>query len=214
MKLIENILFWLGCHWLGVFVSGFLLFIALLPTQGMYAFILFILMALVSLFTFVHFQHFAPARLQAYREMLIAAAKKKLLDEDKTPFKPYVLLKKGKACNRFLKPRMTYAVSIVYLTESYMVITTDCPEYNLYGLQREDIKKKWAIKTNCKSNKEFYYEYIQSVHFEGGKVVIILTSGDIESIASEKKEGDALVGALRKKLREIGRGVQLNPIKT
>jgi len=78
------------------------------------------------------------------------------------------------------------------------------------------MKHKWAVKKSCAVNKEYYYAYIQSVHFnpETKKLDIVLTSGDIESIESDKKSAEVAVNILREKLRKTDRGLQTNPTKT
>jgi hypothetical protein len=213
MKFLEDIQLRIGCYWFFLLVSAFLLLIALFPTFGATAFWLFLLMLLSIFFGFVYYQHYAAGRLKSFTAMLIKTGKKKLLIEDSHP---YVLLKKGKACNRFLTTHKEYKVGIIYFSDEFLTLSTKCPPFNLFKLARDDIKKKWAIKKTCAVNKEFYYAYIQSVHFnpESKKLDIVLTSGDIESIESDKKQADEAVIELRKRLRNTGRSIQTNPIKS
>ena len=212
MKLFEDIQLRIGCYWLYLLVASFLLFILLLPHYGGMAVLLFTLMVLTVFFGFIYYQHYAKGRLNAYTSMLIKAGKKKLLIPDS---KAHILLKKGKACNKFLSTRKEYKVNIIYFSDEFLTLSTKCPTFNLFKLARGDMKDKWAIKKSCAYNKEFYYAYIQSVHFnpDTKKLDIVLTSGDIESIESDKKPAEAAVNILREKLRETDRGIQTNPIR-
>jgi hypothetical protein len=212
MKFFEDIQLKIGCYWFYLLVSAFLLLIVLFPSFGATAFWLFLLMTLTIFFGFIYYQHYAGERLKSYTAMLVKAGKKKLLIEDSHP---HILLKKGKACNIFLTTRKEYKVSIIYFSDEFLTLSTKCPLFNLFKLARGDMKDKWAIKKSCAINKEFYYTYIQSVHFnpETKKLDIVLTSGDIESIQSDKKQADEAVIQLRKRLRNTDRGIQTNSIK-
>ncbi len=213
MKFLEDIQLKIGCYWFFLLVSAFLLLIVLFPNFGAMAFWLFLLMVLTIFFGFIYYQHYAGTRLKAFTTMLIKTGKKKLLIEDSHP---HVLLKKGKACNKFLTTRKEYKVSIIYFSDEFLTLSTKCPPFNLFKLARGEMKDKWAIKKSCAINKEFYYTYIQSVHFnpESKKLDIVLTSGDIESIESDKKQAEAAVNLLRARLRNTDRGIQTNPIKS
>ena len=212
MKLFEDIQLKIGCYWLYLLMASFLLFILLLPHYGGMAGALFILMILAIFFGFIYYQHYARNRLNTYTSMLIKTGKKKLLIPHS---KAHILLKKGKACNKFLSTRKEYTVSIIYFSDEFLTLSTKCPIFNLFKLARGKMKDKWAIKKSCAYNKEFYYAYIQSVHFnpDTKKLDIVLTSGDIESIESDKKQAEAAVNILREKLRETDRGIQTNPIR-
>jgi hypothetical protein len=193
-------------------MGSFLLFILLFPHYGATAGMLFLLMILTIFFSFIYYQHYAKERLNAYTQMLIKTGKKKLLIPDS---KAHILPKKGKACNKFLSTRKEYKISIIYFSDEFLTISTKCPLFNLFKLERGTMKDKWKIKKSCAYNKEFYYSYIQSVHYnpDSKKLDIVLTSGDIESIESEKKPAEAAVNMLREKLRNTDRGIQTNPIK-
>ena len=213
MKLLEVIQLKIGCYWGYLSLFTFLLFILLVPHYSTLAIMLFIFMILTIFFAFIYYQHYAKERLNAFTKMLIETGKKKLLVPNS---KAHVISKKGKACNRFLTTRKEYQVSILYFSDEFLTISTKCPKFNLFKLVRGKIKEKWAIKKSCASNKEFYYAYIQSVHFnsESKQLDIVLTSGDIESIEADKKPAEAAVNILRERLRNTERGVQTNPIKT
>ncbi len=213
MKLLEDLQLKIGCYWATLSLISLLLFIVLVPNFGMQALMLFIISMLLIFFGFIYYQHYAKERLNAYTKMLIHAGKKKLLIMDS---KAHVLLKKGKACNKLLSTRKEYKVSIIYFSDEFLTISTKCPPFNLFKLARGTLKDKWAVKKSCASNKEFYYAYIQSVHFnpDTKKLDIVLTSGDIESIESDKKPAEKAVNLLREKLRQTERGIQVNPLKT
>ncbi len=213
MKLLEDIQLRIGCYWGVLSILAFLLFILLVPHYSTLAIMLFIFMMLANFFGFVYYQHYAKDRLTAYTTMLTQAGKKKLLIMDS---KAHILSKKGKKCNRFLSTHQEYQVSIIYFSDEFLTISTKCPRFNLFKLARGEMKDKWAIKKSCGNNKEFYYAYIQSVHFnsETKQLDIVLTSGDIESIESDKKPAEVAVNLLREKLRQTDRGVQTNPIRS
>ncbi len=213
MKLLEDIQLRIGCYWGILSILAFLLFILLVPHYSSLAIMLFVFMLMANFFGFVYYQHYAKDRLTAYTAMLTQAGKKKLLIEDS---KAHILTKKGKKCNRFLSTHKEYQVNIIYFSDEFITISTKCPTFNLFRLQRGEMKDKWAIKKSCASNKEFYYAYIQSVHFnpETKKLDIVLTSGDIESIVSDKKPAEAAVNLLRARLRKTERSIQTNPLKS
>ncbi len=213
MKLLEDIQLKIGCYWIYLSLATFLLFIMLVSHDATLAILLFALMLLTIFFGFIYYQHYAKERLNAYTKMLTTAGKKKLLIQDS---KPHILSKKGKACNKFLTTRKEYKISIIYFSDEFLTISTRCPLFNLFKLARGEMKDKWAVKKSCAVNKEFYYAYIQSVHFnpETKKLDIVLTSGDIESIECDKKPADTAVNILREKLRLTDRGLQTNPIKS
>ncbi len=212
MKLLEDIQLRIGCYWGYLSTLAFLLFILLVPHYSTLATLLFVLMILANFLGFIYYQHYAKDRLTAYTTMLTQAGKKKLLITDS---KAHILSKKGKSCNRFLTARQEYKVSIIYFSDEFLTLSTKCPTFNLFKLARGAMADKWAIKKSCASNKEFYYAYIQSVHFnpETKKLDIVLTSGDIESIESDKKPAEVAVNLLREKLRHTDRGLQTNPMK-
>ncbi len=212
MKLLEDIQLRIGCYWGYLSVLAFLLFIVLVPHYSSLAIMLFIFMILANFFGFIYYQHYAKDRLTTYTTMLTQAGKKKLLITDS---KAHILSKKGKACNRFLSTRQEYKINIIYFSDEFLTLSTKCPTFNLFKLARGTMADKWAIKKSCASNKEFYYAYIQSVHFnpETKKLDIVLTSGDIESIVSDKKPAEVAVNLLREKLRHTDRGLQTNPMK-
>ena len=212
MKLLEDIQFRIGCYWAYLSMLAFILFILLVPHYSTLAILLFVLMILSNFFGFVYYQHYAKDRLNAYTTMLTQAGKKKLLISDS---KAHILSKKGKSCNRFLATRQEYKISIIYFSDEFLTLSTKCPIFNLFKLARGAMADKWAIKKSCAYNKEFYYAYIQSVHFnpETKKLDIVLTSGDIESIECDKKPAEAAVNILREKLRNTERGIQTNPMR-
>jgi len=213
MHFLENIQLRIGCYWLYFFIASLLLFILLVPHYGVTAVFLFAIMIVVIALGFIYHQHYAKERLKSYEHMLIKAGKKKLLIPHS---KAHILSKKGKACNKLLGTRKEYGVSIIYFSDEFLTLSTKCPHFNLFKLARGDMKDKWAIKKSCAINKEYYYAYIQSVHFnpETKKLDIVLSSGDIESIKSDKKPAEAAVNILREKLRTTDRGIQTNPLKS
>ena len=213
MKLLEDIQLRIGCYWAYLSLLAFMLFILLVPHYSTLAVLLFVFMILSNFFGFVYYQHYAKDRLTAYTAMLTQAGKKKLLIPDS---KAHILSKKGKSCNSFLITRQQYKINIIYFSDEFLTLSTRCPTFNLFKLARGTMTDKWAIKKSCASNKEFYYAYIQSVHYnpESKKLDIVLTSGDIESIESDKKPAEAAVNILRGKLRVTERGVQTNPMRT
>ncbi len=211
MKFLEDIQLKIGCYWFYILILSFLLFILLVPQYGSLAVTLFAIIILLVFLGFVYHQHYAKARLHAYTHMLIQAGKKKLLIPDSYAL---LLTKKGKACNKFLSTRKQYKVNIIYFSDEFITISTKCPHFDLFKLARGGMADKWAVKKSCAHNKEFYYSYIQSVHFnpESKKLDIVLTSGNVESIESDKKPAEKAVIKLREKLRVTPRGVQTNPI--
>jgi len=212
MNFLEDIQLRIGCYWAYLSILAFLLFILLVPQDSTLAILLFILMILTNFFGFVYYQHYAKERLTAYTTMLTHAGKKKLLIMNS---KAHILSKKGKACNSFLSTRQEYKINIIYFSDEFLTLSTKCPTFNLFKLARGEMKDRWAVKKSCASNKEFYYAYIQSVHYnpESKKLDIVLTSGDIESIESDKKPAEAAVNILREKLRNTERGIQTNPMR-
>ena len=212
MNFLEDIQLRIGCYWAYLSILAFLLFILLVPQDSTLAILLFILMILANFFGFVYYQHYAKERLTAYTTMLTHAGKKKLLIMNS---KAHILSKKGKACNSFLSTRQEYKINIIYFSDEFLTLSTKCPTFNLFKLARGEMKDRWAVKKSCASNKEFYYAYIQSVHYnpESKKLDIVLTSGDIESIESDKKPAEAAVNILREKLRNTERGIQTNPMR-
>ena len=213
MRLLEDIQLRIGCYWAYLSLLAFMLFILLVPHYSTLAVLLFVFMILSNFFGFVYYQHYAKNRLTAYTTMLTQAGKKKLLIPES---KAHILSKKGKSCNRFLSTRQEYKISIIYFSGEFLTLSTKCPPFNLFRLARGTMTDKWAIKKSCASNKEFYYAYIQSIHYnpESKKLDIVLTSGDIESIESDKKPAEAAVNILRGKLRVTERGLQTNSMRT
>ena len=211
MKIVEDIQLKIGCNWVLLSVIAFLLLLVLAPNFGAIAVVLFFTMLLSIFFGFVYYQHYAKARLTAYTNMIVKTAKSKLSDPNA---KIFILTKKGKSCNRYLTTRKEYDINLLFLSHDCVTIMTKCPTFNLFNLKREDYKKKWAIKKSCGLNKEFYYPYIQSVHYNPDKkgIDIVLTSGEIETIIGEKSDAEKAIKALREILRNTERGVQTNRV--
>lgn len=213
MRIVENIQLRIGCYWGYILLASLLLFILLFTHFGSLAIWLLVLMVLLTFFGFVYYQHFAKERLDNFTKMLIHTGKHKfnILDS-----KAHVLIKKGRRCSKIQATRKTNTVSIIYFSDEYLTLSTKCPTFHLFKQERLKLKDKWAVKKSCALNKEYYYAYIQSVHFnpETKKLDIVLTSGDIESIDSDKKPAESAVNILRERLRKTDRGLQTNPIKT
>ena len=211
MKLLHLTLLWLGCYWRNLLLVSIVLFILLFSTTPYLSAWIFLSLLLLIFLGFVYHQHYAKEHFQAYCNMLVTAGKKSLKVPDS---KAYILSKKGAACNPILKNRKTYEVGIIYLSENYLTYSKKCPKFHMFKYEREDRKKKFAIKKGCGINKEFYYAYIQSVHFEAGNLDIVLTSGDVESIPSEKADATKAILAIRDKLRETERSIQTNRVQS
>jgi hypothetical protein len=144
--------------------------------------------------------------------MLIAKAKKSLkLDDDAITLK---LTKKGISCNFLLakNTRAEYELSFIFLSDDFLTIATSCPKFHMFYFERHGRDKRWAIKDSCSQNREYRYSYIQSAHYNTKEKTldIVLTSGFIESIPSDKPIADKALVAIRERLRETTRGLQTN----
>ncbi len=210
MRLLHLTLLWIGCYWRNLLLFSLLLFILMLATTPYLSTWILLLNTMLIFLGFVYHQHYAKEHFQAYCNMLVTAGKKSLKVPDS---KAFILSKKGQLCNPLLKNRKTYEVGIIYLSEDYLTFSKKCPKFHMFKYEREDRKKKFAIKKGCGVNKEFYYAYIQSVHFESGHLDIVLTSGDVESIPSEKADANKAIAAIRDKLRATERSIQTNRIQ-
>ena len=213
MKLLHLTLLWVGCYWLNLLIFSLLLLIVFASGSGYLTAWIFFTAVIFIFISFIYHQHFAKEHFLDYCDMIINESKKKL---DILNSKAYLLTKKGASCNLLLNNKKTYSIGVVYLSDEFLTYSSKCPPFHMFKLARADRKKKFAIKKTCGINKEFYYSYIQSIHYnpDDKSLDIVLTSGDVEKIPSEKPDAEKAVTAIREKLRNTKRGIQLNRIST
>ena len=213
MKLLHLTLLWVGCYWLNLLIFSLLLLIVFASGNGYLTALIFFTAVIFIFISFIYHQHFAKEHFLEYCEMIIHESKKKL---DILNSKAYLLTKKGAKCNFLLKNRKTYSIGVVYLSDEFLTYSSKCPPFHMFKLKRADRKRKFAIIKTCGLNKELYYSYIQSVHYnpDDDSLDIVLTSGDVEKIPSEKKDAEKAVTAIREKLRNTSRAIQTNRTST
>jgi hypothetical protein len=204
----------MGCYWSQSILITLLISTLAIPFGGVYGFYLVALIFLLIFLSVVYFWNFASLRVKKFEKELIQKDQKAL---NLTDVKALALFKKISPCKRFPKvaPYKELSVTIIYIGEKFLTISTKCPKFHLFKKDRHGSDKRWAIKDKCGMNKELYYSYIQSVYFDANEKLlkIVLTSGDIESISCEKKYAQKAVDAIREKLRTTDRSIQTNPIK-
>jgi hypothetical protein len=211
-RFLETIELKIGCYSHYIFMVSFLLFIVLAPTYGVNAVKFFLYSLAIMLLGLYYYIIYSKERLEAYKDMFIKKARSSLKLEDNTQI--LSLTKKGAMCNSLLekKTRKDYDISLLFLSDDYITIATKCPKFHMFRFERHDRKKRWAIKDACSVNKEYRYSFIQSVHFNPDKKTldIVLTSGFVEHIESDKPDADKAVVAIREKLRNSTRTIQTN----
>ncbi len=215
IKFLDFMQLWIGCHWSGFAFFSIVLGTLLIPMFGATGFYIVVLLLVLTFISVVYYASFAKERFDAFEKALIKKDQKALKLEDT---KAIALFKNGTKCKRLPKSftKQSYTVTLIYIGDKFLTISTKCPKFFMFKKDREGRDKKWAVKTKCGMNKEFYYSYIQSAYYDSGDkaLKIILTSGDIESIPCEKKYGEKAVTSIREKLRITERSVQTNPIKS
>ncbi|HIP59363.1 MAG TPA: hypothetical protein EYH01_02925 [Campylobacterales bacterium] len=96
-----------------------------------------------------------------------------------------------------------FELSILYLGHEHLTIYSKCPPSNIYTIHKKkaagDFKKK-PVEA-CAENREYYYSYIQSVHFKKD-IILILNSGEEIEIAAGKGPAKKAVLKIRKHLRK------------
>ena len=211
-RFLETLELKIGCYSHYIFVVSFLLFIVLVPLYGELAawFLLFSILGIII--GIIYYIAYAKERFLDYQDMFIKKGRSSLKLDDNTQI--LCLTKKGAKCNSLLekKTRKDYDISLLFLSEDYITIATKCPKFHMFWFERHDKKKKWAIKDACSVNKEYRYSFIQSVHFNPEKKTLdlVLTSGFVEHIKSDKPDADKAVVKIREKLRDSTRTIQTN----
>lgn len=115
------------------------------------------------------------------------------------------------SCNLPAEPANAkeFALSIIYLADDHLTLYTKCPKAHIYKTIKKGsaLKERKIIKDNCDKNLEFYYSYIQSVHFDKSakKVFLTLNSGQQEEIDCAKTPAKKAVNEIRKRLRNAER---------
>ena len=96
-----------------------------------------------------------------------------------------------------------FVVSILYLGKEELTIYSNCPKSHIYKIHKK--KDPGALKAKaveaCAESREYYYSYIQSVHFKKD-IVLVLNSGEEIAIPAAKKPAKAAVVKIRKLLRK------------
>lgn len=119
--------------------------------------------------------------------------------------------KKKEKCNLPDEPDnvKSCALSIIYLTEEHLTLYTNCPPSHIYTVKRKTTPKKdkGKIADACDFNIEFYFSYIQGIHFDktSKKVYITLNSNQQYEFESEKKPAEKAINIIRNRLRTTER---------
>ncbi len=96
-----------------------------------------------------------------------------------------------------------FKVSILYLGSEQLTIYSNCPKSHIYKIYKKKpgkFKKAKPVEA-CAENREYYYSYIQSVHFKKD-IVLILNSGEEITIPAGKAPAKKAVLQIRKHLRK------------
>ncbi len=209
---LDTLMLRIGCFSHYLWGVAFLLFLLLLPHYGSQAATLLLFFIILIFIGVVYYILYSKDRLDSYIKMLEKNVRKSLKLDENT--QTLTLTKKYDKCNTLLlkKTRRDYDVAFVFLSKEYLTIALKCPKFHMFWRERHGKEKKWAIKNNCASNKEYRYSYIQSSHFNSDKKTldIVLTSGFVEHIACDKKDADSAIIKIRERLREAPRSLQTN----
>ncbi len=96
-----------------------------------------------------------------------------------------------------------FTLTILYLGREHLTIYSSCPKSHIFTIHKKkapgDFKKK-AVEA-CGESREYYYSYIQSVHFKKD-IIIILNSGQEIPIPAAKKPAKSTVVKIRNLLRK------------
>jgi hypothetical protein len=96
-----------------------------------------------------------------------------------------------------------FTVSILYLGKEQLTIYSSCPKSHIYKIHKK--KAPGTIKAKavqaCAESREYYYSYIQSVHFKKD-IILILNSGEEIPIPAAKGPAKKTVVKIRKFLRQ------------
>ncbi len=211
MKLIENLMMRSACFLKRLVLFSILLFIL---SYILYQDPLFSTLMILSCILFLLLSYFFYlSNVTNCRETLFFKIDKKgrkelMIDEDS---KALYLYKPVSKCDLPLEPANAkeFALSIIYLADDHLTIYTKCPKAHIYKTIKKGktLKERQIIKDNCDKNLEFYYSYIQSVHFDKSskKIYITLNSGQQEEIECGKTPAKKAVNAIREKLRNSER---------
>ena len=97
-----------------------------------------------------------------------------------------------------------FSLSILYLGKEQLTIYTNCPKSHIYKIHKKKevgkFKKPKPVEA-CAESREYYYSYIQSVHFKKD-IILILNSGEEIPIPAGKKPAKKAVVQIRKHLRK------------
>ena len=211
-SIFETFILYIACYVGRFFLFSFLLFLAIVSYYLNDA-IMFLALCWIFLFlAVVYYLNYSKDRLKDFQNALETKTKKSLAISEDAPC--FILTKKGDACNTFFKKmtRRYYDISFIFLDKNFLTIATKCPKFDLLKLERHGRDKRYKVKDSCSENKEYRYSFIQSVHFNSEKKTLdlVLTSGFVEHIPSEKSDADKAIVKIREKLRSTERTIQTN----
>lgn len=145
--------------------------------------------------------------INASRDVLLSTLEKKgrkelQIDADAESLK---LFNKVSSCELPPTPANAkeFELSILYLGQEQLTTYSSCPKSHIYKIHKKKDPGLHRAKPveSCGESREYYYSYIQSVHFKKG-IVLVLNSGEEVLIHAAKKPAKAAVIKIRKLLRK------------
>ena len=186
-----------------------LIIVATVASYIYYADILFTVSILTLGFLYLILSYkFYIKNINASRDVLLATLEKKgrkeLQIEDSA--ESIKLFSKVSSCELPPEPANAkeFSLCILYLGKEQLTIYTNCPKSHIYKIHKKKevgkFKKPKPVEA-CAESREYYYSYIQSVHFKKD-IILILNSGEEIPIPAGKKPAKKAVVQIRKHLRK------------